>query len=435
MSSGQIALGARLRDRPFETFLSHAHVDKAQSDQLFQWLSQKADVKVWYDADVIRRGTPLVRQLENGVSQSRGLILLLSKSSLESGWVQQELDMAHLQKSFDPNFRIICIRTDASAVPAYLATYPWIEAPDGKLSVDDAVTLLSSLECDQPTVDYPSPRDVYFSATWQTEQKSQTVLPKAVSELLMLQGFRLVGDSRDQQGFIGGNRVRDILQSCGGCVAVLPHRGEGTTSNYIIHEVEMAAREKLPTLVFIEHEVVCELPKNVAVCRLNDSLGNELPGDLKAVIAKHVAEFSEQWQPAAFPHWVFYAKEFKPGFDAVEQAIIRLVRSITGMPCVFGDDIREGDIPSAIVQAIKNSFLTICDISGQKLNTCIEAGVALGAGKSPILLMEGERTSSQIPFMFRSRQNWFYQDSLELVALLRRLVRPYRRRIIEPQQF
>jgi len=93
-----------------------------------------------------------------------------------------------------------------------------------------------------------------------------------------------------------------------------------------------------------------------------------------------------------------------------------------------GEDIRKGQIQQEIVNWITGAFMMVADISEENLNTCIEAGVAVGA-KTPLhLLAAGPRHKP--PFMFRDQQVWYYENDVELLGIVHNLVLPYRRRII-----
>lgn len=46
--------------RPYHAFLSHAHVNKAQAERLYDLLSRVAGIPVWYDAVNLPPGAPFV---------------------------------------------------------------------------------------------------------------------------------------------------------------------------------------------------------------------------------------------------------------------------------------------------------------------------------------------------------------------------------------
>ncbi len=67
-------------------------------------------------------------------------------------------------------------------------------------------------------------------------------------------------------------------------------------------------------------------------------------------------------------------------------------------------------------------------ISTDNLNTCIEAGVALGAGRRLRLVAHG--IPHRAPFMLSDYHVHFYNDDAELLGLIYSFVYPYRRRIL-----
>ena len=61
--------------RPFHAFLSHAHVDKAQADVVFEWLRDVVGVPIWYDAVNLAAGATIAQALPEAIESSRAMIL------------------------------------------------------------------------------------------------------------------------------------------------------------------------------------------------------------------------------------------------------------------------------------------------------------------------------------------------------------------------
>jgi hypothetical protein len=74
----------------------------------------------------------------------------------------------------------------------------------------------------------------------------------------------------------------------------------------------------------------------------------------------------------------------------------------------------------------KRKFHTF--ISEDNLNTCIEAGIARGAGTRFHLAARTPRRRP--PFMFRDQQVWHYANDIELLGRIHRIAYPYRRRVL-----
>ena len=88
--------------RPYHAFLSHAHVNKAQAEQLYDFLSRVAGIPVWYDAVNLPPGAPFVLGLYEAIVESRSAIILLSRESVESGWVEPLSGTRPWRRSWNP---------------------------------------------------------------------------------------------------------------------------------------------------------------------------------------------------------------------------------------------------------------------------------------------------------------------------------------------
>ncbi len=103
---------------------------------------------------------------------------------------------------------------------------------------------------DDIDLELENPKDIYLSRTW---KDSESPLADYVCQKLLHPGIRLIGDSTDNPSF-GEDRIRRIIASCGGLLAILPFRGEGgsiryKTSKYMIEEIEIALELQLPLLI------------------------------------------------------------------------------------------------------------------------------------------------------------------------------------------
>ena len=137
---------------------------------------------------------------------------------------------------------------------------------------------------------------------------------------------------------------------------------------------------------------------------------------------------NEAWRPPERPHYVFFSTDFDPAYVQRNRMLKQSIERVTAMPCIMGDDIREGHIQHTITERIANAFVMIADISEGNLNTCIEAGIARGAKTRCHLIARNPR--GKPPFMFRDQQVWFYGDETELLGVAHRIIYSYRRRVL-----
>ncbi len=75
----------------YPCFLSHSSKNKDFAISLYNRLTQK-DVKVWYDEKKIKPGDFIREEIHKGVNLYDKMILVCSKDSLSSWWVEQEID-------------------------------------------------------------------------------------------------------------------------------------------------------------------------------------------------------------------------------------------------------------------------------------------------------------------------------------------------------
>lgn len=93
--------------RKFHAFLSHAHADNKIVDNLNYWLSEAAGIPIWYDARNLLASAQIATELPKAIAQCRAMIIILSESSVASGWVQEEYEAAVSQRTRFKDYRII----------------------------------------------------------------------------------------------------------------------------------------------------------------------------------------------------------------------------------------------------------------------------------------------------------------------------------------
>ena len=78
---------------PFDVFLSHNSQDKPRVRRLAERL-KSAGLRVWFDEWNIRPGEIIALKVDEGLEQSRVLLLCVSANALASGWVALERSTA-----------------------------------------------------------------------------------------------------------------------------------------------------------------------------------------------------------------------------------------------------------------------------------------------------------------------------------------------------
>jgi hypothetical protein len=211
--------------------------------------------------------------------------------------------------------------------------------------------------------------------------------------------------------------------------------GGGSTSEYILKEIRIASELSLPGFIVAEPTVHFENIEGIQIIQIYPK---DYPNDNKVFI-NQLYSLKEEWKEPRIPHYIFFATDLDENNKLRNIAVKKLVQKVTGMYCMLGEDIREGQVQIEIIKRIVNSFVMIADISkfssekdeSFNLNTCIEAGIARGAGILLYLISRGPRKSP--PFIFRDQQVFFYEDDSDLMRIIESLLLPYRRRILNQE--
>ena len=407
-----------IHKRKFISFISHAHVDKKIIDSLDNWLSNICGLSIWYDGNNLPISAKIVSHLSKAIENSKSMMIILSQSSVQSGWVEEEYNAAIYQRNKFPDYKIIPIRIDDCEIPSFLQTTKWIQLENGVITQDIAFELLFSLYYLNNFSDINMTKDIYIARSWRRNEKE---FADEISLKFMDNGYRLIGDSKDQIGFDIENRIKSLIESCGGMIAILPNRGDGQTSSYIIQEISIAKSIGIPVLCIAEKGVNIDTSEvEISSIFYKDNNNTSLFDD-------EIDRFNEKWQKPLNPHYLFYAQSINKQVNDNKKVEL-LIEIITGIKCILGDEIHESEIQKVITSRIKRALIVLADITGHNLNTCIEVGIARGSGRNFHLISKKPRIKP--PFMFRDQQIWFYSDEVEKMGLIHKILLPYKRRVI-----
>ncbi len=429
--------------RKKHAFLSHSHRDKAAVvDKLYEWLSDTAGVDVWYDSTALPGGANFTKVLEQAIPQCRSLLLVLSQAALQSGWVEEEYLFAINHSKQFRDFNIIPVIIDDSQPTGFIALRNWIQMPNGELSLKFCDQLLTALYFNSTDggVEVGKTNDLYISRTWRENEEDAPA--DYVCRHLIKSGFRLVGDSKDQVSFKDDvHRVEAIISSCSGLVAILPYREEekyrasGNTSSYMLKEINFARQYGLKYVVAADPRVV--VPPELTASA--DYFEQIAPADMTSNtqwLQRVTQALKEDLKPPPRPQYVFFGTDFK---NKQRNKIVRqLIERITGMPCVMGEELRGDSAPQIIAEYIANAYIMIADVSSTNINTCIEAGIAMGTiahGANLSLYLVADASDRERPFMFRAKQYWYYDDDAGLLGTIHKILYEHHRRRVLNYEF
>jgi hypothetical protein len=321
---------------------------------------------------------------------------------------------------------------DETRPPNFLKTYSHIDARGGELAPKSAALLLEALF---GTADATGGRPVYFSrGTRRADEPANSVVEEVVLNL----GGRLVCDAPDQ-AHSDPERLRRLIRSCGGLVAVLPLRAEGGTSPYVVSEIRLALAAGKPALVFAQPGVPKQEDWEFDVLPLTAEMVERGREAIEDVYDEKVAQFAGALAPSDVGQHVFIGHSFSESAKELFVPAQRLVCRLVGLPVKVGAWLTGRGAQQKIVEHIRAAEFCLVDItnSGQAelpkkmdygLNSCIEAGVAIGAERPLFITCRGSRRTP--PYMFRDREVLYYENEMELLGLVRRMCYDYRRQVI-----
>ena len=215
----------------------------------------------------------------------------------------------------------------------------------------------------------------------------------------------MVGNSKDQDGF-KGDRLQQIMSSCGAFVSIIPHRGaENATAGEppyknFLAEIKLAQELNLPMLVFAD--------PRIKLVGGSDEAWIRVPTNSKEIAPegeRQLGSLFHSWRNPREPHFVFLATDLDGPTAAFDRDVRRLIETITGMPTVVGPDLMTNNIQDAIMESISKAFLVIADISGDdnyrfNIDVSMEAAIARAQGRNLRLIARGEERRP--PFMLRT---------------------------------
>ena len=83
--------------KKYKMFLCHSRHDKSFADRLANDI-QESEIHLWYDKWNIKVGDSIVDKIDKGIKKSEYLGIVISSSSLKSGWVKKELNSAIMEE-------------------------------------------------------------------------------------------------------------------------------------------------------------------------------------------------------------------------------------------------------------------------------------------------------------------------------------------------
>ena len=113
-------------DFPYDVFLSHSSKDKPAVRDLAERL--RADgLRVWFDEWEIRPGDSIPHKIDQGLEQSRVLVLCMSANAFGSDWAQLEAGTFRFRDPLNEERRFIPLRLDDAPIKGSVAQFLYID--------------------------------------------------------------------------------------------------------------------------------------------------------------------------------------------------------------------------------------------------------------------------------------------------------------------
>ena len=307
--------------------------------------------------------------------------------------------------------------------------------PAPRLDMPSAAAILRALYPGDRNKDPRTSRDVYVSASWRSEDSASAV---AVCRGLQRAGLRLVGDSKDQKGF-RTDRIKTIVESCGAFVGIIPFRSGEVDAfadrgayKYFLREIALARSAGIPMVVIADDRI--RLDQDALGVRVHPMRFDASECSPEVVTA--LAGLAQDWRPPASPQYIFFSLALELPHASSAHPVRELMERVTGMASITGQDVRAAPIDQAIMEAVTHSHFVVADLSDPNgapfnLDVCIEVGMARATGVAYEVFAKGPQRRP--PFMLGRPQLQAYADDLDLLGKLHRVVRDYRRRVIDAE--
>lgn len=134
------------RNKYHGIFLSHTSKDKPFVRRLQNSLKARGVENVWVDEAEIMIGDSLIKKIEQGINGSKYFAIVLSPRSIDSPWVEKELEQAMTSEINSRQVKVLPLLLEKCHVPGFLAAKFYADFTDENLYEESLEKLLQRLE-------------------------------------------------------------------------------------------------------------------------------------------------------------------------------------------------------------------------------------------------------------------------------------------------
>ena len=110
-------------------FISYSHADKDFVVKLYNTLTY-SNLEVFIDEKDIKIGDNILEKIEKGIEESAGLLYVISKYSVKSTWVKEELSMARVKSITQRGiYTIYPLLVDDVELPVSISQLKYVQNP------------------------------------------------------------------------------------------------------------------------------------------------------------------------------------------------------------------------------------------------------------------------------------------------------------------
>ncbi len=251
--------------KPFDVFLSHAHVDADVVEKLGARLADEGGLRVWLDQWVLVPGELWEQGLAKALAEAASCAVCIGNKT-PTGWFSQEIQRALNRQAKEPSFRVIPVILpggDESLVDNFLELRTWVQFKEGIEDRDALHRLISGIKgvapgrqhtstpkTPKPLFTVPLPENPFFTGREAVLEELKKTLDK--SGIAALTGLGGMGKTQTAAQY--AHHHRKDYQS------VLWVRAESQETLFADLS-QMAARLELPERDAKEQSVIVEAVK------------------------------------------------------------------------------------------------------------------------------------------------------------------------------
>ena len=158
-------------------FISYSHKDQGFVQKLAADL-RYLGADLWIDFAEIKVGDSLIERIRQGIDGSEFVAVVLSQHSIDSNWVQREMDVAMNQEIIGKRIRVLPILLDDVELPGFLLGKYYADFRGDNQYLFSLGQLAFRLELDFDPLPLPSPPPsdysrTYSHTTWSLKRRTE----------------------------------------------------------------------------------------------------------------------------------------------------------------------------------------------------------------------------------------------------------------------